>query len=443
MSEAQALVERYRGANEQGSSQNEQIRADVLRSSAPDWSHFSTSAYAAALSTLDVSASAEKKKAAFEAKPSLVEGVLAAANVTEENSPGRWAMTAVCDMLREDSSCFGIFDDALHKGVSLYKPLLKAATAANADQYVADKAAWLLTAIMGNVPFFFTTDEAVDLVKSLQSGSSLSDLGKLEAIVNLMKTDQFRAAVWKVPGVSEVITTVSAQGAPPFLYKCVFAMWLLSFEDGSNVSLPIETLVGKIRQILAVSRVEKVIRLSLTVLKNYLTKKAFAVEVVEQGLLEIVQQLEYEKWRDTELYDDIRELASQISLRVTDMSSFERYEKELNEGTLKWGFIHSSKFWADNVLKFEQNDFRALKLLVGLLGSGDPTTLAVACHDIGEFVTCHPLGKKQVANMNVKDRVMLLMGSTNPDHREVRREALLCCQKIMLNKWQDLDTIPK
>jgi len=46
----------------------------------------------------------------------------------------------------------------------------------------------------------------------------------------------------------------------------------------------------------------------------------------------------------------------------------------------------------------------------------------------------HPLGKKKVEQFGVKAKVMKLMES---EDREVRREALLCCQKIMLNKWQD------
>merc|ERR1711908_75028 len=109
-----------------------------------------------------------------------------------------------------------------------------------------------------------------------------------------------------------------------------------------------------------------------------------------------------------------------ISSEVQEMSNFDRYERELQSG-----FIHSSKFWAENVMKFEQNDFRALRTLAGLLLSttSDPTTLAVACHDLGEFVALHPLGKKKVAQLQVKEKVMHLMGSTDPSYREVRREA--------------------
>merc|ERR1712185_135132 len=165
--------------------------------------------------------------------------------------------------------------------------------------------------------------------------------------------------------------------------------------------------------------------------------KAINEDMVEEGMLEVVQNLEYEKWRDNDLYDDIREVGQMISNEVKERSNFDRYMKELESGNLAWGFIHSSKFFGENIMKFESNDFKAVKSLASLLAQDDNTTLAVACHDIGQFVSLHPAGKKQVARLGVKERVMELMGSTDSDKREVRREALLCCQKIMLNKWQD------
>merc|ERR1712007_403813 len=124
---------------------------------------------------------------------------------------------------------------------------------------------------------------------------------------------------------------------------------------------------------------------------------ALCEEIVELNILDAVQNLEFEKWRDAELYDDVRDLASQIANEVHEMSNFDRYERELQTGCLKWGFIHTSKFWGENVMKFEQNDFRALNALAALLISPttDAETLAVACHDVGEFVALHQLGKKK------------------------------------------------
>jgi len=74
-----------------------------------------------------------------------------------------------------------------------------------------------------------------------------------------------------------------------------------------------------------------------------------------------------------------------IGKQVQEVSNFEKYEKEVNSGKLTWGYTHMPKFFGKNIMKFEQNDFRVLqKLKLLLLDSGtDPTTLAVACHDIG------------------------------------------------------------
>merc|ERR1739845_190608 len=162
-------------------------------------------------------------------------------------------------------------------------------------------------------------------------------------------------------------------------------------------------------------------------------------EIVESHVLETVNNLEYEKWRDQELYDEIREMIALVSHEVTEFSNFARYERELATQKLSWGFVHTSKFWSENYMRFQENDFAALKKLSLCLNSFDSVTLAVACHDIGEFVALHPLGKRKIAELSIKDRVMVLMSSTGDEMRDVRREALLCCQKIMLNKWHEMD----
>ena len=79
---------------------------------------------------------------------------------------------------------------------------------------------------------------------------------------------------------------------------------------------------------------------------------------------------------------------------VKSLSSFEEYRRILLTGTLTWGAVHKDDaFWRENVLKFEQNDYQVLRVLMRLLEvSTDPVTLTVACHDVGKFVQFHPSG---------------------------------------------------
>ena len=52
------------------------------------------------------------------------------------------------------------------------------------------------------------------------------------------------------------------------------------------------------------------------------------------------------------------------------------------------------QFWRENVGHFEEKDFQILRVLVKLLEAGrEPRTLAVACHDLGHFITYYPGGK--------------------------------------------------
>lgn len=52
------------------------------------------------------------------------------------------------------------------------------------------------------------------------------------------------------------------------------------------------------------------------------------------------------------------------------------------------------QFWRENVGQFEERDFQVLRVLLKLLESSrEPRTLAVACHDLGQFITYYPAGK--------------------------------------------------
>ena len=107
----------------------------------------------------------------------------------------------------------------------------------------------------------------------------------------------------------------------------------------------------KIKEIISTVRVEKVVRISLIALKALLKNKEVCEEVVIAGVYDAVSNLEFEKWRDAELYDEIRDMGLQIANYVHELSSFDRYERELQSGQLRWGFLHTSKFWGENVAK--------------------------------------------------------------------------------------------
>jgi V-type H+-transporting ATPase subunit H len=170
------------------------------------------------------------------------------------------------------------------------------------------------------------------------------------------------------------------------------------------------------------------------VIQAFLKSKALTEDLATNGMLEVVQSLGYEKYRDNDLYEQIRSLGQSVQSAVSEVSNYERYVKELKSGTLKDGYLHSAKFWAENFKKFTEED---VKLLSNLVNSNNEETQKCACFDVGELAVLHPHGKKWIAQHGAKESVMKLMTGTGENQRELRREALLCCQKIML-KWQEV-----
>lgn len=87
------------------------------------------------------------------------------------------------------------------------------------------------------------------------------------------------------------------------------------------------------------------------------------------------------------------------------LTSFEKYEKEIDSDNLEWGPIHSEKFWKENVKRFEDKDFLIIKKLIKLLESDNEKNVAIACYDLGEFCRFHPFGKNVLENCNGKELI--------------------------------------
>jgi V-type H+-transporting ATPase subunit H len=408
---------------------------DVKNMVKPQWRNWKELApYADALNCLDANSGSKSGLSA-----ETVKGFMLILQLQDTDAL-KYTLTVVYDMLRSDSSTFAAFDEAYKANADIFAPM-KSFMGSCKDAYLSDKCAWILSAALAHIS---KAPQDMTVVTCMFDGASCSDLGYLEAATNLLKSEALRNCLRGNQTLLPCVTKGLCSKNSAMTYKGVFAIWMFSFDTTCESANLLDELsaVERLKTVMSDCRTEKVIRLSLTVLKNFLANKsafkAINEKIVEEGLLEVVQALEYEKWRDAELYDDIKEVCGMVSSEVKEMSNFNRYMKELESGNLSWGFIHSSKFFGENIMKFSTGDFKAVKMLAHLVAQdSNNTTLAVACHDIGQFVALHPDGKREVARLGVKERVMDLMASNDADQREVRREALLCCQKIMLNKWQE------
>ena len=331
------------------------------------------------------------------------------------------------DAVRKDSVLWGVFTASLSDA-------LDACLSRGSSSFLYEKTACLLAGI------FSHSSVSASKVQVLLSRIKEKDSPKLtlEVVSQLVRQPGLRPVLWQDASVRQTVKDAwNKSSNENILYRTAFILWVLSMDGEvfSQVCSSVQVVQG-IAAAVKEAKAERIVRLIVALVKNCMQVSTLAAQIVDMQIAANLASLEYEKWKDPELYNEIREVIGKIEFSTFAHSNVARYEAELDSGRLAWSHIHSEKFWQENSKTFESKDFGLIKRLVGLLETAaDPTTLAVACFDIGEFARVHPLGKKLLGRFEAKAHVMNLMSHSN---REVAREALLCTQKLMLNNWQQI-----
>jgi V-type H+-transporting ATPase subunit H len=115
----------------------------------------------------------------------------------------------------------------------------------------------------------------------------------------------------------------------------------------------------------------------------------------------------------------------------------------VRSGKLEWSPVHrTDRFWAENAQRLDENNYELVKVRDGVARRGgaearcvvappatcachagapeqilaellersqDKLVLAVAAHDVGEYVRFHPRGKRIIERLGLKSRVMQMM----------------------------------
>jgi V-type H+-transporting ATPase subunit H len=229
-------------------------------------------------------------------------------------------------------------------------------------------------------------------------------------------------------------------------YLAAYCAWVISFDphvadrlenDGSHLTADAAVL-------LKTSKKDKVIRMIIAFFANMVSiptslavKKQNATAMITLKLLPAVESMLKVGIVDVEATKHAEFLKEQLTLFYEEMSTFDEYSNEVTCGRLEWSPAHQSeRFWRENATRLNEDKHKLLKILIQLLEmSKDPQILAVAAHDIGQYVRFYPRGKLTLEKLKGKTPIMKLMTHTD---QSVRYESLLAVQKMMTQNWSSL-----
>ncbi|KIJ60597.1 hypothetical protein HYDPIDRAFT_116892 [Hydnomerulius pinastri MD-312] len=320
-----------------------------------------------------------------------------------------------------------------------YLPLIRTLEAQ--DEFVQLKSAQILTILLSSESTPLQHQHLQPFLKVLASLVQGTSPNKRDVAVQcleaLLARPECRKAVWAIPGIiAGFVEILRHKPGPQMSYQVIFCLWLLSFEQ--DVAEQINKKFDIIPLLIAVAQAavkEKVIRVIVATFRNLITKAPSAnlPAMLVAELLPFSKNLSARKFSDEDILEDVQFVRDELERNFESLTTYDEYISELSSGHLSWTPVHESDdFWRENASKLNEKDYAELKTLIRLLGTDDSLVLAVAVHDLGQYVKHYERGKKVITDLGAKARAMELMTHPDPD---VRYHALLSVQQLVSHPW--------
>lgn len=359
----------------------------------------------------------------------------------------QYILTLLDDVMQEDKRRVEILKDyAAKRGESVFAHFLNLLNRPSGfimnmtARIVAKMACWAKDLMTGNDLQLYLTW----LKDQLMDNKNEYVQSVARCLQMMLRIDDYRQAFVHLNGISTLVSVLSGRVNFQIQYQLCFCLWVLTFNPKIAEKLNKFGVIPILADILTDAQKEKVSRIILAVFRN-LIEKPEETQVIKENCISMVQckvmkQLEFieqRKFEDEDIQADIEFLKEKMEASLTDLSSYDEYVTEIHSGRLEWSPVHrSEKFWRENADKLNEKNYELLKMLIHLLEtSQDPLILSVACFDLGEYVRHYQRGKHVLEQLRGKMLIMSLLSHEDPN---VRYEALLAVQKLMVHNWEYL-----
>ena len=161
--------------------------------------------------------------------------------------------------------------------------------------------------------------------------------------------------------------------------------------------------------------------------------------------LALIIKLQNRHWVDEDINKLLDQLFEYFNENQQVFSSIDKLRKQVERKQLRWGPCHTEKFWQENFILFDNaENLHIIEKLANdcLEENVENRVKAIACFDLGEFARFFPSGKTILDNHNVRIKMTRLMQSKTASS-EVKKEAITCYQKLLMNSWSSAGTEAK
>ncbi|CUM67979.1 uncharacterized protein PRCAT00005693001 [Priceomyces carsonii] len=281
-------------------------------------------------------------------------------------------------------------------------------------------------------------------------------LQELLLVKNFKEIYQGHNLISNFKPINNLIARLSRQpnnSSLQLVYNVLLTAWILSFSASINRSLVhnYPELIGSLLIMAKDSIKSKIVRVSVAILKNFVTIttsnseqfKIIKLVLFHDGL-STVGTLKERKFAsngsDEELSNDLSDLSDSLNEIVKEkLTSLDEYLTELeNPNLISWSSpTHKSQqFWEENAPKFKENSFKLVKKMLDILSSKPDKALStiIILNDLQFLI--QNLGQDLIDFINTENGgqykllIMGFLGDSN-GNTELKYEALKTVQLLV------------
>lgn len=196
-------------------------------------------------------------------------------------------------------------------------------------------------------------------------------------------------------------------------------------------------IIEKVSKILDFFSWEKIVRIMLMLFDNLKHNVVCQEHLSDIDCSSIIDKLLNRHWVDEDINKLLASMDEFFEEHRQVFSSVDKLRKQVDRRQLRWGPVHTEEFWQQNFILFDnaENLHIIEKLACDCLEDEvDNRIKAIACFDLGEFARFFPTGKTILDTYDVRTKMTKLMSSKTTSS-EVKKEAITCYQKLLMNSW--------
>lgn len=307
--------------------------------------------------------------------------------------------------------------------------------------YNRNTASRVLSMLIEATGFEYCQNHAIDFMNFIYSfdATRISANAYTYSIMYLCKINELAKDFVELNGINKLIEMLDKVCLSDYqiAYNVLVTLWVLSYHDFAlkyfeNPSLD---LIEKCLKILDFFNKEKVVRITLLLMEN-LSHYKNALEIMSDlNGLELISKLQQRHWVDEDIKEMLEKLWEIFDQNYEEFTSIAKLKKEIQFKSLRWGPVHTERFWQENFIHFHDKDnLDLIKELVELLNVENERTIAVALYDLGEFAKYFPFGRSYLDNLGIKQVIYDVMQKS--ESAEIKKEAITCLQKLIVTSWQ-------